>query len=249
MKTQLTFRKKISALWGRLTGDPFDFTIEHRIFHAVCLIVVAAMAYFIPLNYFIGLPVAAYLCFAAAVVFFGFYYRSRVMGKMNGSIIACVLISNVFFFLNYFYNSGTRGPNDILFALSLFLIFSLSPPKQHKFWMAINITLLVVMHAIEYLYPRYVPNSYHTMGERIVDLTSAYVFAVIAMYFTIKHIRRNYDYEKNLVEEKKQAIEAQNEHILTQNEQLEQLNSEKNKLMSIIAHDLRGPLSNIQNYL
>jgi signal transduction histidine kinase len=34
-----------------------------------------------------------------------------------------------------------------------------------------------------------------------------------------------------------------------QNQQLEHLNSEKNKLMSIIAHDLRGPLSNIQNYL
>ena len=105
------------------------------------------------------------------------------------------------------------------------------------------------MHAIEYFYPQLVPYTYQSRAYRFVDVTSAYLLTVVTMYYSIRVIKRNYDYEKRQAEEKTHAIEDQNQYILVQNEQLEHLNSEKNKLMSIIAHDLRGPLSNIQNYL
>ncbi|HTD42192.1 MAG TPA: HAMP domain-containing sensor histidine kinase, partial [Mucilaginibacter sp.] len=100
-----------------------------------------------------------------------------------------------------------------------------------------------------YNYPRLVPDKYLTRADGFLDKSSAYIVAVILMYYTVKYIRRNYDYERQQVEEKRKDIESQHQYILAQNEQLEYLNSEKNKLMSIIAHDLRGPLSNIQNYL
>jgi two-component system sensor histidine kinase/response regulator len=43
-------------------------------------------------------------------------------------------------------------------------------------------------------------------------------------------------------------LKLQNEKILTQSQKLEQLNSEKNKLIGVIAHDVRTPLSNL-NYI
>ena len=112
-----------------------------------------------------------------------------------------------------------------------------------------NISITVVMHIIEYYYPQWIPNSYTSKENRYFDLTSAYVVVVIVVYYTVTYLRRNYDFEKRSALEKTSAIAIQNQHITQQNHELERINSEKNKLMSIIAHDLRSPLSNIQNYL
>jgi two-component system sensor histidine kinase/response regulator len=105
------------------------------------------------------------------------------------------------------------------------------------------------MHLAEYFHPDWISNSYDNRESRFWDLSSAYVVVVIVLYYTITYLRRNYDYEKRSASEKADAIELQNRHIIKQNQDLERINSEKNKLMSIIAHDLRSPLSNIQNYL
>lgn len=249
MNTKLPFRDKISSHWANLTGDPSAFPLEYRIFHALCMVMIIAMVFTIPVNLIISEWVAAGLCVLAAGVFAFFFYRSRFRGKARGSIFMTALICNTLFFINYFYNSGISGPNDVVFSLALFLIIFVTPQKQHRYWLGVNVVLLLTMHGIEYYYPRLVPYTYLSRSDRFLDVTSAYLVTVFIMYFTIRNIRRSYDFERIQVEEKRNDIEQQHQYILAQNEQLEHINSEKNKLMSIIAHDLRGPLSNIQNYL
>ncbi len=248
-KQPLTFRNKIGTLWAKLTGDPLTVPLQYRIFHAICLIVLVSLIYNIPLNLAIGLPIAAGLSMLAAAVFFLFYYRSRYMGKMSGSIFIVTVICNILFLTNYFYNSGISGPNDVVLALSLFLIIFISPKKQHWMWFTVNVVLMLAMHGTEYFYPQLVPYTYQNRSDRFIDITSAYLITAVTMYYAIKAIRNSYDHEKQQAIEKAQAIEDQHQYIMVQNEQLEHINSEKNKLMSIIAHDLRAPLSNIQNYL
>lgn len=249
MSIKKRFGNKINRLWVKLIGDPSVFPLEYRIFHSICFIIIVSLIYNVPFNFIIGLPVGACLDLVAMFTFLGFYYRSRYKGKMQGSIFIVSVICNILFLISYFYNSGINGPNDIGFVFSLFVIIFIAPPKHQKWWLVANITLLLGMHAAEYLYPQLVPYTYHSRLGRFLNITSAYVVVGVLMYFTVKYIRRNYDYEKQQVIQKKRAIESQHQYIMAQNEQLEQLNSEKNKLMSIIAHDLRGPLSNIQNYL
>lgn len=210
---------------------------------------IIAMIFTTPVNLIINEWVAAGLCVIAGCVFAFFYYRSRFVGKVRGSIFMTALICNALFFINYFYNSGISGPNDVVFSLALFLIIFVTPKKQHKYWFGVNVVLLLTMHGIEYYCPKLVPYTYLNRSDRFLDVTAAYMVTVFIMYFTIKNIRNSYDFERLQVEEKRKDIEEQHQFILTQNEQLEHINSEKNKLMSIIAHDLRGPLSNIQNYL
>jgi signal transduction histidine kinase len=223
--------------------------MEYRIYHSVVLIAIVSLLYNVPFNLIIGLDGPALISLAGCVVFSLLYYRSRFQRKMRSSIILGSILTNVIFIVNYFYNSGISGPTDILIALSVLLVIAITPHKQHKIWLSINIITVIALHLIQYYYPQWVPNRYIGRADEFFDKTSAYLVAVILMYYTVKFIRRNYDFEKRQAEDKALAIEEQNQYILVQNQQLERINSEKNKLMSIIAHDLRGPLSNIQNYL
>ncbi|MBS1527102.1 MAG: HAMP domain-containing histidine kinase, partial [Bacteroidetes bacterium] len=116
------------------------------------------------------------------------------------------------------------------------------PYKQHRIWLSVNIALLLILHTAEYYYPQLAPYSYHSRFDLFFDKTFTLIIAAMLIYYTIKYVRHNYDHEKQQAEEKAAAIKEQNE-------QLEYLNAEKSKLMSIIAHDLRAPLSNIHNHL
>jgi two-component system, sensor histidine kinase and response regulator len=72
---------------------------------------------------------------------------------------------------------------------------------------------------------------------------------ILLCFYCITYIRRQYETEKKNAEDKSAAITEQNRMISSQNLDLKRLNAEKNKLMSIIAHDLRSPLGSIQNSL
>ena len=239
----------INRLWIRLTGTTAEFPLEFRIFHALCLIAILALAYNVPFNYLIGLPFVALLSLATLIIFSYLYYRSRYQGKIKSTIAIFTIIGNLLFALNFIYNSGTYGPTDLLMGLCILLVLCVVPKKQQKLWIAVNLSIILAMHLVEYFHPGWIPNSYKTRESRYWDLSSAYVVVIIVIYYTINYLRRNYDYEKRSASEKADAIELQNRHITSQNHDLERINSEKNKLMSIIAHDLRSPLSNIQNYL
>jgi signal transduction histidine kinase len=89
-----------------------------------------------------------------------------------------------------------------------------------------------------------------TAGKgQFIDRVIVIPIPVVVIYVIITLIRKNYDNEKKATEKKTRAVEESKEQILIQKEQLEQSNIEKNKLMSIISHDLRSPLISIQNYL
>lgn len=239
----------INRLWIRLTGSTAEFPLEFRIFHALCLIASLALAYNVPFNYLIGLPYIALLSLVTLIIFLFLYYRSRYQRKVKSTITIFTIIGNLLFSINFVYNSGTYGPTDLLMGLSILLVLCVVPKKQQKMWIAVNLSIIIGMHLVEYFRPAWIPNSYISRESRYWDLSSAYVVVVIVLYYTITYLKRNYDHEKRSASEKANAIELQNRHITKQNHDLERINSEKNKLMSIIAHDLRSPLSNIQNYL
>ena len=239
----------INRLWIRLTGTTAEFPLEVRIFHSLCIIAILALAYNVPFNYLIGLPYVALISMGALIIFSGLYYLSRYKRKVKTTITVFTIVGNLLFTINFIYNSGTYGPTNLLMGLCILLVLCVVPKNQQKFWIAVNISITVVMHIIEYYYPQWIPNSYTSKENRYFDLTSAYIVVVIVVYYTVTYLRRNYDFEKRSALEKTSAIAIQNQHITQQNQELERINSEKNKLMSIIAHDLRSPLSNIQNYL
>jgi two-component system sensor histidine kinase/response regulator len=232
-----------------MTGSIAEFDLETRIFHSLCIITIVALAYNVPFNYFIGLPVVSFISLISLFVFIYLFYRSRYQGKVRSTFIIFSIIGNLLFATNFIYNSGTYGPTDMLMGLCILLTLCVSPKGQQHIWMWVNIGVILCLHLMEYYCPHLVPNTYDDRRSRYIDITSAYIVLVIVVHYTVTYMRRNYDNEKQSSVDKAAAIEQKNLLITQQNHDLERINSERNKLMSIIAHDLRSPLSNIQNYL
>ncbi|WP_185716176.1 sensor histidine kinase [Larkinella knui] len=88
---------------------------------------------------------------------------------------------------------------------------------------------------IDYFYPESIILRYTSRLNRTVDIASTYVVGIVLIYLATYFFRKAYRAEQRLVEEKSKV--------------LERLNAEKNKLFSIISHDLRSPLSSVQQYL
>ncbi|MEO6684511.1 MAG: HAMP domain-containing sensor histidine kinase [Dyadobacter sp.] len=239
----------LDTYWIRLTGHPSEFPLNARIFHAACLISIGALVYNIPFNFIIGLPEVAISCIVVAVLCSGLYYYSRFLHQVKTSIFISNFLGLGLFIFTYFENNGLSGPSDQFFLLFLLLSISVSPVKQYKIWIAVNVGIVVTLHFTEYYHPELFPNHYTSRLEHFIDQTSSYIVVALLILFCISYIRKSYEREKSSALIKTKSIEKKNLRIVKQNQELESLSAEKSKLMSIIAHDLRSPLSSIQSYL
>lgn len=240
--------KKLNNLWFDLIGNRHDFALENRIFHSISIGLIILGVVYVPYNFFAGMYVASASSFIVACFFACQYYLSRFRGKPHSSILFG-LTGLLIFGVNYFANSGINGSTDIIWPAYLLLVFAISPYRQHIYWLLVYIISFLLLHWVAYQYPFLVKHPFSAGRGELIDRITAFPLPVITVFIVIKFIRKSYDQEKVIAEEKNLAIEARNKQILLQKDQLQQSDAEKNKLMSIISHDMRAPLIHIQGYL
>jgi two-component system sensor histidine kinase/response regulator len=237
------------SFWQNAIGDVYNFSLEERIFNTMCIFAFFAMLVEAPYNYAVNLKALAWLCCVSMLFISALYYGSRVKRKSSLCIMFFCLACNMAFVFCYFYNSGILGPNILLFALSFFIIITIIPKQQYVFWVPFNLLIVLTVLVVELHWPQMIPNLYMSDAVKTIDFAVTYVVTTTLIFFSISYMRKNYDHERSSVEERNRAIEVQNEEILFQKQELEYLNREKDRLLSIVAHDVRMPLSSIQGYL
>jgi two-component system sensor histidine kinase/response regulator len=234
--------------WFRLVGGSSEFSLESRIFHSIAAGCIVLAIFYVPYNFFAGLYIAAISALFLSSFFFYQYYNSRFRNKSHSTLLFGVT-GIVIFSINYFANSGINGSTDIIWPAYLLLVFAISPYKQHLPWLIAYVICFMALHLAAYYHPELVKHPFGPGRGELIDRITAFPLPVITTYIVIKYIRKNYDKARITAEEKAIAVEEQNHHILSQKEQLEKSDAEKNKLMSIVSHDMRAPLINIQGYL
>lgn len=86
--------------------------------------------------------------------------------------------------------------------------------------------------------------------QRYTIIVAAFFMACLVILAIVQYRSKKLKQQSNLVlQEKNKEIIRQKEEIEQQARALEKINVQKNKLFSIIAHDLRGPLSSLQSLL
>ena len=218
-----------------LIGDPQQFSLENRIFNAICAISLFIIAINVPYNYVTGLTVTSLIFALLVPAFFFIYFLSRYRKKVNISIALAVIMINVSFAINYFYSGGIQGASLLSFTLAFFLGMLISPRKQYYWWLALNLFTVLGLIIWEYYYPASVDTVYKTRKDIFADMTPTYIISVGVIFVGTVYLKNAYNKEKQRGEEKTRSLEI--------------MNTEKSKLFSLISHDLRNPLAAIQSYL
>lgn len=218
-----------------ITGKSAGFGLEGRIFHTFCFtaIVAALLSFFINISIGLTIPsrVSLAIFFAQGIL----YYISRFKRKLNLAIIISSIEVNALLYLNYFFNSGIKGPGLLLFSIVLFFAVSVGKVRTIFFWLCFNIVVVSSLIIIEYYHPDLILDNYTQRGDYFFDILFSYIIVAALIYIGVSYLRTSYLKQKNKASEKTEA--------------LAKLNTEKDKLFSIISHDLRTPLANVQQYL
>lgn len=230
-------KSSLQSFFQLVTGAPGGFSLEARIFNGICFFSMSGVAVGVIANFILGKLLLAFIMLPLEGCAITSYYFSRVRHKLNPAVILYMAALNVLVIAGFVSNSGINGPSLLIFVVSLFITISVVPRKDYWFWILLNLAIVAGLMITGYRYPALIHNTYSNLasGGRYIDLSIVYLLVSFLIFAVTNSIRRNYYQEKLLVNQKAAELEKANEM--------------KDKLFSIVAHDLRAPLASIENYL
>jgi signal transduction histidine kinase len=216
-------------------GDEISFPLETRIFHSVCIALIVGVSVNIPIAFYMRIPELAGLLSLVVLVAALLYYLSRFRGLHQTVAVIFQVFVNLALIVNYYFNSGINGPTYTISLLAFMVIVATAPPRQYYVWLPLNIIMIVGLITAEYLLPGWIQVSYKDGESKYIDMVASYlVLAGFAFLITV--------FTKN-------AYNYQRQRLIVQSRDLEAANAAKNKLLSILGHDLKQPLASLQAYL
>jgi two-component system sensor histidine kinase/response regulator len=227
--------KNVSTYWLSIIGQDSQFSMESRIFNAVCIFAVLTASINAIINICLGLLFYGLIMVPLIGILFLCYYLSRYKNKLSWGVSIAAVAFNLLCGGTYFEAAGSNGVNLFTFILIVYLLTLVCSTKQTLIFIPLNILLIAGLLFVEYHYPELVKPLYNSEKVRLLDLTQTlleimFMFIVITLF-----IKRSYNREKQLAETRLIALEESNET--------------KHKLFSIVAHDLKAPLASVENYL
>lgn len=225
----------LSSFFNTLIGDANSFSLEARIFHAVTMLAIMVASLNMLVNFYIGLILYGFIVIPLlGILAFG-YYLSRYKNDLKIAVPLFAIAFNIICGLTYFSSEGSNSVNLFTFILIIFLLSFLSPKKQLRIWIPLTIIHVVILFLLEYFYPDLAKPLYSDARSRLIDIAQTWIEVAGMIAIITIYIQNNYNNEKELAKSRLIA--------------LKEINETKNKLFSIVAHDLRAPLASIENYL
>lgn len=219
----------------RLSGNAALFTMENRVFNAVSVVTFLILFLLVVFNIIMQFWSSALLLSVVLLIQAYLYYLSRAKKRLAISAVIFGVVSQLCLILSYYYNSGMQGATLFGFFLTFQLVISVTPKKKHLFWFIAHITIATGLLFFQYRKPELIHYVYSTRKEQYLDIAYTYITVLLTIYLITGYLKYSYEKERKLTE--------------LQNKKLEKLNEEKNKIFSIVAHDLKSPLASIQGYL
>ncbi len=242
----------ITAYKKLIFGEERSFDVQKKVFllitHITILIgfVGVAVDIILDLGFFLTL-----VTFLTVLVVTYFHVIVRRSSLKAGHSVALFLITLFVFPLLWFYNGGYDGNNIILIFVYFIVMVTILPPRLRVIAFFIYTFMIVGLTITHYYYPNLVTH-YEDSYHRFIDLILGYVMYLVLAFSIQNLILRNYEIDRGRVNSQNDQLNNLVEQLNIAKNQLEQslnsikeLNSAKDRFVSVLSHDLRSPFQGI----
>lgn len=242
----------IKAYKSLIFGEDRGFDVQKKVFllitHITIVIGFVGIAVDIILDLGLFLILVTFLTVLVVTYFHVIVRRSSL--KTSHSV-ALFFITLFVFPLLWFYNGGYDGNNIILIFVYFIVMVTILPARLRLTAFFIYALMILGLTITHYYFPHLVTH-YKDSYHRFIDLILGYVMYLVLAFSIQNLILRNYEIDRgrvnsqndqlnNLVDQLNHA-KAQLEHSL---KSIKELNSAKDRFVSVLSHDLRSPFQGI----
>lgn len=227
--------KKIQIFFDYIKGSDTELTLESQVFNITTF--VGSILLFIVgfVNIYIDMELAAILMpFISSLLVFVFFYLSRFKNVFLIAVLALIVIMYGSTCGIWFFNSGQEGSIIHVFNLYFLFFFAILPQNLQKYYLGFHVIALSSTYVLEYLHPEWV-SPYKDGFSQLIDQVVTMSFATLCLYLVLMSIKTMYEKKRKQVEEQKSD--------------LEKMNAMKDKILSVISHDVRSPLTQLEAVL
>lgn len=235
-----------------ILGDSSKYELPKRIFllitHISLIIIFLAIVSDILLALESTLVLITVIVFIIVLLLHFHVKRSQFSAKYSGIFFVLTISALATVWI---YNGGYDGNNGVL-AFVYFMAMIVILPKQFRITAFIIFSILIVgLVTYQYLYPESI-FSYSDEYQRFFDLALGYFLFLILGYNIQTTILNNYEHEHDIVKLKNNELGELNLKLSKTNSELESilkkvedLNSSKDRFITVLSHDLRSPFQGI----
>lgn len=225
----------ISKFFNLVAGSHHEFRLEHRLFNLMMILVLIIAILGAYYNYILGFPpITIYPSLLGGIIGAVFYYYARVKAiYRNYYVFVLAMLTMLIISIVFFYNSGSAGP-IILLQVCLFIIYILISNGRSQFILLGMLLLQVaVLYYLEFSNPQWL-NYYSNTKERFWDVLITFGYSTIFLTMAIVLFKKNYNRERNRIENQNIELAQLNLTVTEQNEKLEvKTNSLEKSLLEI----------------
>ncbi len=235
-------KNKIDILVNRIKGDTSVFPEKQRNFNLMVVMAFFTFVIFLIFDLTNTVPMMALVLLVAIGLLALVFYITRVKQKFVLAFNLFQAIAYVFLTLGFLLNEGINGPVIFIFFVSLLVHFASSPSGKTTLflvWHAVCISSAIIF---QYFFPEYIQQAYSTRAFRFIDFLLTAIISLLFFRLVFHSIEKVFLRDQEIIKGKSLKLEAQQI-------ELKSVLNDKEKLLKIVAHDLRSPLASIREYL
>jgi len=225
-----------------LLGSRDEFSASARLFHAVNISTCLLLLIVIPFNIILGLYSIGWLLLFLLFAHAGVYFLSRVKKRFLIALAGVVFLAYSGATVNYYFNSGIDGPTLFIFFFTFLLLVAVTRRRYHIIYFALTCVVAGGLLYYDHSRPGWIRYSFDRSADRYIDIYFVFILILLFIYIITRSLIDSYHYERNRANQRALDLQAKNA-------ELERVDIEKQKLFSIIFHDLKSPLASVQMYL